>query len=165
MEKIAHVASAVAAMRAGPMSDEAFADYNHRMSWVNLVSTSNPGKETSQLAEAVRSWANAKKQIVHAEMAHRWRVDAVTQRYQQHMEKARCAPVPLLCMNQLQRDVVPGCCDAPVARRCLAHSGTARRLDVRRPPRFACTPGQVYETFLCLSQLCFPLAISPGLRR
>lgn len=87
MEKIAHVASVVAAVRAGPMSDEDFNDYNHRMAWVNAVNGSNPSKETQQLVDAVHNWANVKKQIVHAGMAHRWRVDAVTQRYQQHMEK------------------------------------------------------------------------------
>lgn len=91
MEKIAHVASVVAAVRAGPMSDEAFNEYNHRMAWVNAVSSSNPSQDTQQLVEAVCGWANVKKQIVHAEMAHRWRVDAVTQRYQQHMEKVRWA--------------------------------------------------------------------------
>ena len=45
--------------------------------------------------EAVRAWTDVKKQIVLAEMAHRWRVDAVTQRYQQHMEKVRRSPVHL----------------------------------------------------------------------
>ena len=36
MEKIAQVASAVAAVNAGPMSDEALYEYNHRMAWVQV---------------------------------------------------------------------------------------------------------------------------------
>jgi hypothetical protein len=92
MEKIAKVASVVAAVNAGPMSEEAFGEYNHRMAWVNAVagSVAAATPETKALVEAVRSWTEMKKQVVHAEMAHRWRVDAVTQRYQQHMEKV-CA--------------------------------------------------------------------------
>jgi hypothetical protein len=96
MDSIAHVASVVAAVNAGPMSEEAYSDYNHRMAWVTAVTNSKAGQggETKQLVEVVRAWTEVKKQIVLADMAHRWRVDAVTQRYQQHMEKV-CLPACL----------------------------------------------------------------------
>ena len=91
MDRIASVASCVAAVNAGPMPEEASSAYHHRQAWVNAVRNTQMGRETRELSTAVESWADVKRQLVQSEMAHRWRVDCVTQRYQQHMEKARSA--------------------------------------------------------------------------
>ena len=109
------------------MSDEAYKDFNHRMAWVSAVSTSNVGHgaETKQLVEVVRTWAEVKKQVVLAEMAHRWRVDAVTHRYQQHMEKVRCAAPHLALLKAHSSSRSWSCCQRMRAQR-MCRSYNAR---------------------------------------
>ena len=99
MEAIARVASDVAAVNAGPLAEDAVADFNYRMAWVSSVAATPAGQapDARALVDAVREWAVVKRGMVMADMAQRWRVDAVTQRYQQHMEKARPQPA-LLCV-------------------------------------------------------------------
>jgi hypothetical protein len=91
MEGIASVSSAAAAKNAGPMPEEAMADYNYRMAWVGAMAQLPAGQtpDAKPLVDTVRDWAEVKWQMIVADMAQRWRVDAVTQRYQQHMEKVR----------------------------------------------------------------------------
>lgn len=96
MESIARVASDVAAVNAGPLAEDAVQDFNYRMAWVNSMAATPAGQAADgrALVDAVREWAVVKRGMVMADMAQRWRVDAVTQRYQQHMEKARPRAAP-----------------------------------------------------------------------
>jgi hypothetical protein len=107
MEGIAAVSSQAAATNAGPMPEEAVAEFNYRMAWVTAVSQQPAGQtpDAKPLVDTVRNWAEVKRQMIIADMAQRWRVDAVTQRYQQHMEKvqATCSVALVACRWRTQR--------------------------------------------------------------
>ena len=61
------------------------------MAWVQQATgqVGSQGNSEANLAliENVRGWTELQKQLVTAELAHKWRIDAVTQKYQAHMEK------------------------------------------------------------------------------
>lgn len=88
VENIMKLPTAIAAANAGGLTEEARADYEHRMAWVQQAAASTAGSEANQaLVETVRNWSDLQRQLFTSDLAHKWRIDAVTHRYQQHMEK------------------------------------------------------------------------------
>lgn len=88
--------TAIAAANAGGLTEEARADYEHRMAWVQQASAATGGNEANHaLVETVRNWSDLQRQLLTSDLAHKWRIDAVTHRYQQHMEKV----CPNLCSS------------------------------------------------------------------
>lgn len=82
--------TAIAAANAGGLTEEARADYEHRMAWVQQATASTGGNEANQaLVETVRNWSDLQRQLFTSDLALKWRIDAVTHRYQQHMEKVQ----------------------------------------------------------------------------
>jgi hypothetical protein len=91
MDSILQVPGQAAAANAGGMPEDTQLEYEHRMAWVRQASDGAAGgnENSKLLVENVRKWADLQNQLVTVDLAHRWRIDAVTHRYQQHMEKVR----------------------------------------------------------------------------
>lgn len=87
------IPTTMAAANGGGLPEEAVSEYDHRMAWVQQANGQVGAQGNSEanlaLIENVRGWSELQKQLVTADLAHKWRIDAVTARYQAHMEKVR----------------------------------------------------------------------------
>ena len=102
VENIMRIPTNMAAANGGGLPEETVSEYDHRMAWVQQANGQVGAQGNSEanlaLIENVRGWSELQKQLATADLAHKWRIDAVTARYQAHMEKVRPSFVAIVSL-------------------------------------------------------------------
>ena len=91
LEAIVDMDTFAAADKAGPLPADVISDYEASMQWSRRMENL-PASKTSDVkvfVEKVQHSAHLKRHLATLDLAHKWKIDAVQCKYQEHMESVR----------------------------------------------------------------------------